>query len=153
MTGRNARRPAAGFTLPELAIALVVSTTLLALGWSGTTAFREAAALRSAARRVQSELSAARRLAVSRREPVRLTKSGAALILTADDGTPLGGLELTGADRLDLDSLRLKPATLRFNARGQAAPGSVYLYRGDRSIRIICNFLGRLRVDSVRWIS
>ncbi|MGI9039095.1 MAG: GspH/FimT family pseudopilin [Gemmatimonadota bacterium] len=150
---RRTRWGVAGFTLPEVSIVLVLTATLLALGWSGTAEFREAAALRSAARRVQSELSAARRLAVSRREPVRLTRSGPALILTADDGTPLGGLELTGPERLDLDSLRVKPATLRFNARGQAAPGSVYLYRGNRSIRIICNFLGRLRVDSVRRLS
>lgn len=150
---RRTRGEVAGFTLPEISIALVLGATLLALGWSGTEEFREAAALRSAARRVQSSLSAARRMAVSRREPVRFTHSGAALLLTADDGTPLGSLELAGADRLDVDSLRVKPATLRFNARGQAAPGSVYLYRGDRSIRIVCNFLGRLRVDSVRRIS
>jgi prepilin-type N-terminal cleavage/methylation domain-containing protein len=151
MRSQDVRR--SGFTLPEISMVLVLVATVLGLGWSGLAEFREAAGLRSAARQVQAELSAARRFAVSRREPVRLTRSGEALILTADDLTPLGGLELSGAERLDLDSLRLKPATLRFNARGQAAPGSVYLYKGDRSIRIVCNFLGRLRVDSVRRIS
>jgi hypothetical protein len=60
-------------------------------------------------------------------------------------------LALAGPDALPVDSLRVRPATLRFNARGQAAPGSVYLYRGRRSIRIVCNFLGRLRIEAVRW--
>jgi hypothetical protein len=49
-----------------------------------------------------------------------------------------------------LDSIRLRPATLRFNARGQAAPGSVYLYRRDRGVRLVSNFLGRIRQENFR---
>lgn len=140
-----------GFTLPELLIALTVVMTLAALGWSGLRSFREAAALRAAARQVVAELSLARRLAVNRRETVRFTTAAGDLALTAEDGGVLARLALAGPDALPVDSLRVRPATLRFNARGQAAPGSVYLYRGRRSIRIVCNFLGRLRIETVKW--
>lgn len=140
-----------GFSLPEILIALTVLATLAALGWSGLRSFREASALRAAARQVVAELSLARRLAVNRRETVRFAAVADDLALTAEDGAVLVRLALAGPDALPVDSLRVRPATLRFNARGQAAPGSVYLYRGRRSIRIVCNFLGRLRIEAVRW--
>lgn len=143
---------ARGFTLPELLIALIVASTLSALSWTGLRSFREASALRAAARQVVAELSLARRLAVNRRETIRFTAAAGDLALTAENGVVLARLPLAGPDALPVDSLRVRPATLRFNARGQAAPGSVYLYRGRRSIRIVCNFLGRLRVETVRWI-
>lgn len=140
-----------GFTLPEMLIVLTMLATMTALGWSGLRSFREASALRAAARQVVAELSLARRLAVNRRETVRFAAASDDLALTAEDGAVLVRLALAGPDALPVDSLRLRPATLRFNARGQAAPGSVYLYRGRRSIRIVCNFLGRLRIETVRW--
>lgn len=140
-----------GFTLPEMLIALTVVGTLSAMGWTGVRSLREAAALRAAARQVVAELSLARRLAVNRRETVRFEAAGDDLALTAEDERVLVRLALTGPDALPVDSLRVRPATLRFNARGQAAPGSVYLYRGRRSIRIVCNFLGRLRIETVKW--
>lgn len=142
-----------GFTLPELLIVLTLVSILLSLGWTGFASFREASALRAAARQVTSQLSLARRLAVGRRETVRFTTSGSDLTLSAHDGVVLLRLGLDGPDALPVDSLRVRPATLRFNPRGQAAPGSVYLYRGKRSIRIVCNFLGRLRIERVRWTS
>lgn len=142
-----------GFTLPELLIVLTVMSILLAMSWSGLSAFREASALRAAARQVTAQLALARRLAVGRRETVRFTAAGNDLTLSAPDGTVLLRVGLEGPDPLPVDSLRVRPSSLRFNARGQAAPGSVYLYRGRRSIRIVCNFLGRLRVEGVRWAS
>lgn len=143
---------APGFTLVELLIALTVVGTLLTLSWTGLRTFREASALRGAARQVVAELSLARRMAVNRRETIRFAAAGDDLALKGEDGGVLVRLALAGPDALPVDSLRVRPATLRFNARGQAAPGSVYLYRGRRSIRIVCNFLGRLRVEGVRRI-
>ncbi|MFW6088439.1 MAG: GspH/FimT family pseudopilin [Gemmatimonadota bacterium] len=143
---------ARGFTLIELLIALSTLGTLLTMSWTGLRTFREASALRAAARQVVAELSLARRMAVNRRETIRFAAAGEDLALTAEDGGVLIRLVLAGPDALPVDSLRVRPATLRFNPRGQAAPGSVYLYRGRRSIRIVCNFLGRLRIERVRRI-
>ena len=144
---------ARGFTLPEALIVLTIAAGTLAVGWTGLRGFREASALRAAARQVTAELSLARRLAINRREIVRFAATAQDLALTGEDGVVLARLALAGPDALPVDSLRVRPATLRFNARGQAAPGSVYLYRGRRSIRIVCNFLGRLRIEAVRWTS
>lgn len=140
-----------GFTLPELLIALTLASTLLATGWSGFRQLREAAALRAAARQVVAQLTLARRLAVDRRETIRFRADAAETALSAPDGRILERVALRGPDRLPVDSIRVRPSTLRFNPRGQAAPGSVYLYRGRRSIRIVCNFLGRLRTGAVTW--
>lgn len=140
---------ARGFTLPELLIALTLAATLLATGWGGFRSFRDAAGLRAAARQVVAQLTLARRLAVNRREIVRFRAEPGEAALRDADGRVLARLALSGVDRLPVDSIRVRPATLRFNPRGQAAPGSVYLYRGRRSIRIVCNFLGRVRVEAV----
>ena len=139
-----------GFTLPELLIVLTLLSTAAALGWSGVAIFRETAALRSAVRRVSAELTLARRLAVDRRETVRFGFASAdVLALRTADGEELARLGVGPGGGLPVDSVRIAPKTLRFNARGQAAPGSVYLYRGRRYVRIVCNFLGRLRVGPV----
>lgn len=138
-----------GFTLAELMIVLTVVSTLLTVGWSGARAFREASALQAAARRATAQLSLARRLAVNRRETIRFRLLDGDLALTDVDGRPLLRVPVGGPDGLPVDSVDVRPATMRFNNRGQAAPGSVYLYRGRRSIRIVCNFLGRLRIEGV----
>jgi len=138
-----------GFTLLELLVGL----TLLGLvAGTGITAYRElrAAAALDAARRVAAgELARARMLAVSRREVVRLRLGDGRLVLTSADGDTLSrtGLFLR---EFGLDSARLAPRTLRFNSRGQAAPGSVYLYRGSHGVRLVSNFLGRVRVERFR---
>lgn len=139
-----------GFTLPELLVVLAMASILLSMGWSGIAGFRESSALQAASRQVVAVLSLARRQAVDRRMTVRFAAAGADARLTASDGAVLARLPLVGPDAPGIDSLRVRPATLRFNPRGQAAPGSVYLYRGRRSIRIVCNFLGRLRVEPVK---
>lgn len=140
-----------GFTLPELLIVLTIAATLLAVGWQGVRAFREASALQASARRASAQLSLARRLAVNRRETIRLRTLDGDLALIGDDGRTLVRVAIGGPGGLAVDSVDVRPSTLRFNDRGQAAPGSVYLYRGRRSIRIVCNFLGRLRIEGVEW--
>jgi prepilin-type N-terminal cleavage/methylation domain-containing protein len=141
-----------GFTILELLIGLLILGTISTFGFSGFSRLRDAQALRSATWEVRQQLSFARRAAVSRRETVRFRQIGDQLVLQAPDGRALMSIALSGVDHLPVDSVRIRPATFRFNARGQAAPGSVYLYRGKRSVRIVCNFLGRLRVEPVRTI-
>lgn len=145
-----AQRPTSGFTLIELLVVMTVLASAAALGWSNARSLRDAAALRSAARQVTGQLALARRLAVHRREIVRVVATGEQFALMTPDGRRLAVLPLRGDDRVPVDSLRVRPRTMRFNPRGQAAPGSVTVYRGSRSIRVVSNFLGRLRVEPVR---
>jgi Tfp pilus assembly protein FimT len=92
------------------------------------------------------QLERARLLAVTRREPVRVRVSPPAmLVVETPDGVVLETAELQGDGLRGLDSLRLRPTTLRYNRRGQASPGSLYLYKGRRGVRIISNFIGRIR--------
>jgi prepilin-type N-terminal cleavage/methylation domain-containing protein len=141
-----------GFTLPEMLITLTVVGTLSALGVSGFASLREAAALRSSTRVIRQQLTLARRAAVNGRHTVRFRSTDGQLVLETPTGTILAATSLKGVDPLPVDSVVLRPASFRFNARGQAAPGSVYLFRGNRSVRIVCNFLGRLRTEPVRRI-
>ena len=141
----------AGVTLPELLITLTIVGTLAALGASGFRSLRDVTSMRAATWSVRNHLVLARSLAIARREKirVRLGPSGDLLLLTAAGERVMSVAVGPGSD-VPVDSLRVRPSTLRFNARGQAAPGSVYLYRGDRIVRVVSNFLGRLRVEAYR---
>ena len=148
MRNKNVLGPA-GVTLPELLITLTVVGTLTALSASGLRNLREATSIRAATWSVRNHLVLARSLAIARREKIwiRLDASGDLVLLTPSGERVVAAAVGRAAD-VPVDSLRVRPSTLRFNARGQAAPGSVYLYRGDRVVRIVSNFLGRLRVES-----
>lgn len=136
-----------GFTLLELLVATVVLAVAMAVGAEGVRRYRDAVALDRAAEAVRSRLAEARMLGVRHRAVVRLevTPSGA-LELRDPDGELVGRTPLAGG-AFDLDSARLRPSVLRFNARGQASPGSLYLYRKGRGIRVVSNFIGRVRME------
>ena len=86
-------------------------------------------------------------LAITRRGVVRIrTRGRGELTLTAPDGRLVSRTNLLDGP-FRVDSVRLRPSTLRYNSRGQAGPGSLYLYRGRRGVRIVSNFLGRLRIE------
>lgn len=144
------RRSPAGLTLVELLIALSVAALLVMLGSAALHGMRDAVALDRAAAAVRGTLAGARSLAIRERATVRLRLSGRGeLVLFGPDDEVLRSLPLTGGT-VRVDSVDLRPPTLRFNSRGQAAPGSVYLYRGERGVRIVSNFLGRLREERFR---
>lgn len=148
MRGTTARCGARGVTLPELLIAITIVGTLTGLSVSGFHALREASRLRAATRAVWSHLALARTLALGRRETVRVRlDSTGDLVLMDSSGQRLESATVGPDGELAVDSIRVRPATLRFNARGQAAPGSIYLYLGDRTVRVVSNFLGRIRVE------
>jgi Tfp pilus assembly protein FimT len=132
-------------------IALTVLATLAGLSAGGFRTLGEALSMQAATRSVRNHMALARSLAVARRARVRLRLDATGdLVLLDDFDRPLASASVGSRGEVRVDSVRLRPATLRFNARGQAAPGSVYLYRGDRSVRIVSNFLGRLRIERRR---
>jgi len=137
----------AGFTLIELLIVLVIVGLLAAGSIAGYYRWRETAALAAAARGAHGQLALARTRALARREVLGVRLSARGVLETVDEeGTVVDRTRLLDPP-LGVDSVRLRPATMRFNPRGQAAPGSLFLYRGNRAVRIVCNFLGRLRIE------
>lgn len=127
---------------------LLVVAGVLSVAYLGFARHRDATRLEAAARAVRGHLARGRAEGVARRAVVRLrlTDRGALVIYDEDD-RPVAALPPLLGPTFDLDSVRLAPKTLRFNSRGQASPGSVYLYRGSSGIRIVCNFIGRLRTE------
>ena len=144
-TGSSSRD---GFTLLELAIVVALAGLLTVVSFSGFRSFADSAAITSAARAVRQHVTRARSTAIYRRERVRLRQSPPAdLTLHDDRDSVLASLSLALTGPFAIDSIRVRPPTLRFNSRGQAAPGSIYLYRHRRGARIVVNFLGRVRVQ------
>ncbi len=148
--GRRWHRAEAGFSLIELAIALALTGLLGVVALSGFRAMVDASALATAARVTRDHVQRARAVAIYRRGSVRVRElTPGELWLLDDQDSALAVLSLTGPEAARVDSLRVRPASLRFNSRGQAAPGSIYLYRGRRGVRLVVNFLGRIRVERV----
>lgn len=143
---RPLRRVRPGFTLHELLIVLVLAAVLASWTAFGLARYREAKALDGAVGAVRAHLLRARGLGLARREVVRLRIREGRLTTYSDRDEPLHALPLFREPFL-LDSARLAPRTLRYNGRGQASPGSVYLYRGSKGARIVSNFVGRIRVE------
>lgn len=140
-----------GFSLLELLCVLVLVGVMAGIGASGLRSYREAAALHAAERAVRAHLTVSRMTAIRDRRVVRirLSPEGTALVLYDHRDEVLRRTSLAPGG-VELDSVRLRPRTLRYNARGQAGPGSVYLYHRGRGVRIVSNFLGRLRVERFR---
>ncbi len=148
MRTTDPRRLPSGFTLLELMIALAIASLLLVVAGGGFRAYREAVSLDAAVRAVRVHLGRARATAVGRREVVRVRLSpDADLWLLDSEGEVLSTVPLGSSGPFVPDSVRLRPSTLRFNPRGQAAPASIYLYRGKRGVRLVSNFLGRVREE------
>lgn len=141
-------RPRGGFTLIEILAALAAVGILVtaAVAWRSIDRF----GLTRAARLAESHLVRARLHALTSHEPTEVTLSGTWLELKERSGAVLSRIDLAGAGFGRLDSVRIRPAILRFNARGHGSPGSLYLYRGRRGVRVVSNFVGRVRVVPFR---
>lgn len=140
-----------GLSLPELLLALVLLGLLAVPAATGFRRWRDSASLHAAARSARSHLALARRLAISRRETVRVRATSDDDLVLLDSSDRILALAAIGRrGDIPVDSVRLRPSTLRFNSRGQAAPGSVYVFGRRGSVRLVCNFLGRVRQETVR---
>ena len=146
MTGRSDGR-ARGYTVVELLIVVVLAGVAVAGTAAGWRHWAGEAPLERAAAVARSELHRARSIATGRRIVARVRVSDRGELVLSDDGGRRIRSTPFLAPPFRLDSLRLRPATLRVNARGQGTAGSLYLYRGGRGIRIVINFIGRIRVE------
>lgn len=135
-----------GSTLVHLLVVLALAGILLAAAAPAVRATLDRLSLDRSADVAEAFMQRARLHAVVRREVLRLRLGpDQVLILFDSEDGPLFIAPLAGDAFVRLDSARLRPATLRYNARGQAAPGSLYLYKGRRGVRLVSNFLGRVR--------
>lgn len=103
--------------------------------------------LTRAARVAESQLTLARLHAVATHAPTAVTLAGTRLEVSRRGGSLLSRVDVGRHAFGRLDSVRLRPSTLRFNARGHGSAGSVYLYRGERGIRLVSNFVGHVRAE------
>lgn len=147
-SGRDSLRD--GFTLANLLIVLVVAGILLGTALPAIESALTSYSLNRSADLARAHLNRARLLAVARRESVkvRLSPEGELLLRDSRDSL-LAVTRIQGDGLLRLDSVRIRPASFRFNPRGQAGAGSLYLYRGRKGVRLVSNFLGRLRRETL----
>lgn len=132
-----------GFSLVEVLVAIAVAGIVAGVVISGTSVDRFG--LARAARLAEAQLVRARLHALASHVPADVTIAGTWLEVAQRGGPTLSRVDLAAHGFGRLDSVRLRPATIRFNARGHGSPGSVYLYRGRRGIRLVSNFVGRVR--------
>ncbi len=134
-----------GLTIPELLTALTALAILAAVALPTFDVLARLSLDRSADL-AGGHLARARLEALARREKVEVRLSGRGRLLLLDaSGSRLSEVDLAGEGLLALDSIRIRPSSIRYNARGQGSPGSVYLYRGRRGVRVVSNFVGRVR--------
>lgn len=132
-----------GFTLIELVVVIaIVGILLLALtSWGAVDRFR----LSRAARLTAAHVSRARLHAIAAHDPVVIGLNGSTLEIASGTGAVISRLDLSPSGLGLVDSVRIRPAILRFNPRGHGSSGSLYLYRGRRGVRVVSNFVGRVR--------
>lgn len=150
----RSRRPTSrrGHTLVESILVLTIVGIVAAVSVAALYRFRRASALEAAARLGRAALVRARMEAVHRGGRVRIRRERARppeLVLRDGNEALIARVALAPGGA-GLDSAELRRSTLSFNARGQAAPGSLYLYGRGRGIRLVVNFVGRIRREDFR---
>lgn len=145
--------PPTGFTLAELLVVLALIGVVFTVSAGALWDFRRQAGLEAAVRQGRAALVRARMEAVFRGTSVRVRREGRGppeLVLRDGEGRAIARFTLGPRSGAGLDSAVLRRSTLSFNERGQAAPGSLYLYQGDRGVRLVVNFIGRVRREAFR---
>lgn len=132
-----------GFSLIEVLVAVAVAGVAALVVVSRVSLV--GLGLAQAARLAESQLVQARLHAIATRTPTEVTLTGTRLEVARRGGMPLSRVDLATHGLGRPDSIRLRPATIRFNARGHGSPGSIFLYRGRRGVRLVSNFVGRVR--------
>lgn len=151
MNRRTLARPRSGYSLVEIVIVLGILAVLGAAALPATSALDQWA-LSRAARLVTAQMIEGRLLAVARRDRIRLRVVAPGTLETVDGaGAVIDRRVLAGPSPGLVDSVRIRPSAIRYNPRGHGAAGSVYLFRNGRGVRVISNFLGRIRRHGFRF--
>jgi hypothetical protein len=126
-------------------IGILAVTVLPALGALDRWSLSRGATL------AERHLTGVRLRAVASRERLRVRVIPPGTLVTLDEADlVVDRLELSGPRNRFVDSVRIRPRTIGYNSRGHGSAGSLYLYRGDRGIRVVSNFVGRIRRHSFR---
>jgi prepilin-type N-terminal cleavage/methylation domain-containing protein len=145
--GRRIDRPsrAAGFTLPELLVVLLLVSVVLGLAFVRLGAAADRAAVRAAVSEAASVFAAARNAAIYRRAPVAVRIDTISAMLSTRADTIL----LTHRDLRALGvSMSASRDSMAFDARGfgvGAANLSLVLRRGRAADTLFLSRLGRVR--------
>ena len=142
---------ASGTTLLEVVCAIALLSILASLSIPVVRSL-DAWAVNAAARITERHLMTVRLRAAADRRLYRIRATPGGNLETLDNtGRVVGRLELAGPTARLVDSLRVRPRTIRYNPRGHGSAGSIYLYRNGRGVRLISNFVGRIRRHSFRF--
>lgn len=144
--------PAAGFTLVELLIVVVLLGIVLSIGVQGFRSFASANRVQQAAEAVAADATMTRLFALQRRETMEMAFDEAArsyAIRVRSSGDTLQTQSYSGGDlpltRLDVDG----GSVLEFNARGLLSGGatvSIEVESLGESRRVDVSAMGRTRV-------
>lgn len=153
--GRAGPGAAAGFTILELLIAIVMAGVLLALVYGGYRQFNEAIVVKKAAGVVAADVTLTRSFAIQRRANVSLVANETQRSYTIRDttGTRLAVRSFDRSSDLPLDRLDVETGgdSLTFNSRGLLVTGAgveIEMGRGDRDRTVSVSALGRSRIST-----
>lgn len=139
------RTGSSGFSIVEIAVAIAIAGLVAAVVIARGPVDRFG--LTRAARVAESQLALARLHAVASHAATEVTLVGTRLEVSLRGGRLLSRVDLGRHALGRLDSVGMRPTTLRFNARGHGSAGSIYLYRGRYGVRLATNFVGRVRAE------
>jgi len=137
-------RGRAGHTLVEALVALALLGTLAAAALPAMGVLDRLALSRAAAL-AERCLSGTRLRAAAHRRDLRVRLSGTTLVVVDTSGAVIGRTRLDGQGIGRIDSARIRPRQIRYNPRGHGSAGNITLYRGGHGVRVISNFVGRVR--------
>lgn len=147
------RSTTAGFTIVELAIAIVTSAILVAISFSAYKDYNESVIARKAADQMAADLALARSHAIKRRTNVSmvLDEGARSYEIRAEDGTVMSRRYFDDDSDLPVSSLEIPGGvdSITFNSRGfvSGALLPIRLTRGSRGWEVTMNAVGRTSVS------
>ena len=151
---RRNRRDEAGFTLPDMMIALVVMAVATVFAFGAFAQYRESSATSRAARVITADVALARSLAIRAREPVSLvaTEAQRQYVIRDTAGTLFHRRDFGTGAQIRLTSIDVATTgdSLTFDSRGVLITGGtpvVSAVRRNKTRTVTLNALGRAQIN------